>query len=134
MRKHIMILAAALFTTLLSQTALSETLRVQTKRDNKQTSIVSVTSVQSQAPARGKRVLRSFPYYTDTSKDMSSIWFEEYEINAEQAAPEILKKWNITKAQSGNYEVRTLVNQGPTSNRINLTIVGDGYTATEKDK
>ena len=56
MRKHIMILAAALFTTLLSQTALSETLRVQTKRDNKQTSIVSVTSVQSQAPARGNDI------------------------------------------------------------------------------
>jgi len=31
-------------------------------------------------------------------------------------------------------EVRTLVNQGPTTNRINLTIVGDGYTDAEKDR
>ncbi len=31
-------------------------------------------------------------------------------------------------------EVRTIVDQGPTANRIDLTIVGDGYTAEEKDK
>jgi hypothetical protein len=31
-------------------------------------------------------------------------------------------------------EVRTIVDQGPSSNRIDLTIVGDGYTAQEKDK
>jgi hypothetical protein len=30
--------------------------------------------------------------------------------------------------------VRTIVNQGPASNRISLTIVGDGYTQGEKDK
>lgn len=31
-------------------------------------------------------------------------------------------------------EVRTLVAQGPLQNRINLTIIGDGYTAEEKQK
>ncbi|HXE71142.1 MAG TPA: M64 family metallopeptidase, partial [Candidatus Nitrosotenuis sp.] len=31
-------------------------------------------------------------------------------------------------------EVRTLVSQGPRENRINLTIVGDGYTEAEKDR
>lgn len=31
-------------------------------------------------------------------------------------------------------EVRTLVQQGPSKNRIDLTIVGDGYTEGEKDK
>lgn len=31
-------------------------------------------------------------------------------------------------------EVRTLVEQGPSKNRIDLTIVGDGYTSAEKDK
>ena len=31
-------------------------------------------------------------------------------------------------------EVRTLVAQGPSKNRIDLTIVGDGYTEAEKDK
>lgn len=31
-------------------------------------------------------------------------------------------------------EVRTLVNQGPSANRIDLTIVGDGYTSQEKDR
>lgn len=31
-------------------------------------------------------------------------------------------------------EVRSIVNQGPSSNRIDLTIVGDGYTEEEKDK
>ncbi|MBI3928560.1 MAG: hypothetical protein HY319_23680 [Armatimonadetes bacterium] len=31
-------------------------------------------------------------------------------------------------------EVRTLVSQGPTGNRINLTIVGDGYTAEQKGR
>ena len=31
-------------------------------------------------------------------------------------------------------EVRTIVNQGPTENRIDLTIVGDGYTDAEKTR
>ena len=31
-------------------------------------------------------------------------------------------------------EVRTLVNQGPSDNRIDLTIVGDGYTKEEKER
>lgn len=33
-----------------------------------------------------------------------------------------------------NAELKTLVLQGPVKNRINLTIVGDGYTDAEKDK
>jgi hypothetical protein len=33
-----------------------------------------------------------------------------------------------------NSEVRTIVNQGPTENRIDLTFVGDGYTLAEKEK
>ena len=31
-------------------------------------------------------------------------------------------------------EVRTLINQGPVQNRIDLTIVGDGYTEEQKEK
>lgn len=31
-------------------------------------------------------------------------------------------------------EVRTLINQGPVQNRIDLSIVGDGYTESEKEK
>lgn len=40
-------------------------------------------------------------------------------------------------AQTFNWpgaEVRTIVNQGPAQNRIDLTFVGDGYTSEEKDK
>lgn len=43
-----------------------------------------------------------------------------------------LNSW-VTQPWPGS-EVRTLVEQGPFKNRIDLTIVGDGYTTQEKDK
>lgn len=49
---------------------------------------------------------------------------------AHQFSRKILR---FTPAWEGS-EVKTIVDQGPTSNRIDLTIVGDGYTAEEKDK
>lgn len=48
-----------------------------------------------------------------------------------QAYLKTISRKPITIADS---EVRTLVNQGPVNNRINLTIVGDGYTLAEKSK
>lgn len=38
------------------------------------------------------------------------------------------------KAEWAGSEVRTIVNQGPSENRIDLTIVGDGYTEAEKQR
>lgn len=38
------------------------------------------------------------------------------------------------QAEWAGSEVRTLVNQGPSDNRIDLTIVGDGYTEEEKTR
>ena len=37
-------------------------------------------------------------------------------------------------ARIAGAEVRILVSQGPKENRINLTMVGDGYTLAERDK
>lgn len=38
------------------------------------------------------------------------------------------------KAEWAGSEVRTIVDQGPSENRIDLTIVGDGYTEAEKQR
>ncbi len=40
----------------------------------------------------------------------------------------------FTRAEWVGSEVRTITQQGPPENRINLTIVGDGYTVAEKEK
>ncbi len=53
--------------------------------------------------------------------------FKKIKLNASTLDLSIPQAWR-------NSEVRTVVNQGPTANRIDLTFVGDGYTLAEKEK
>ncbi len=57
------------------------------------------------------------------SPEQSRLWEQSQEMSLE----DITKRWP-------GAEVNTLVNQGPSENRIDLTIVGDGYTDEEKKK
>ena len=49
-------------------------------------------------------------------------------------APEGSLKVHGAQPEWAGSETRTLVSQGPTNNRIDLTMVGDGYTASEKER
>ncbi|MCC7442270.1 MAG: hypothetical protein IT285_11590 [Bdellovibrionales bacterium] len=100
------------------------------------------------APATPQVLLRSLPEHLDEGPLRSDALYEEvwYQRNAlptnlwpaaRAAEAEVLDARSggvsIDAAWPGS-EVRTLVLQGPTANRINLTIVGDGYTAAQKDR
>ncbi|MCE7872519.1 hypothetical protein DYH09_19360 [bacterium CPR1] len=116
--------------------------RVQQYRDGDDVQVLSVEPEDKQIK-QDKVVLRSLPAHLDEETETSQELFEEV-LYSDKALPreyrasvkplsavEALK--DPQKAWPGS-EVRTLVSQGPLNNRINLTIVGDGYTVEEKER
>lgn len=86
-------------------------------------------------PPLGKRsvLLRQLPAYLSHSE--KSVEMYEETLIAETALPYTYRSLIPQTAVSWQgSEVRTLVNQGPATNRINLTFVGDGYTSSEKER
>ncbi|MBI4925605.1 MAG: hypothetical protein HY843_06740, partial [Bdellovibrio sp.] len=88
--------------------------------------------------ATHSQVLRSFPLYVDEDTGASSEIYEEL-LFEDQYLPTLYKNYmdqtnSVDPELQRESEVRTLVLQGPTKNRINLTILGDGYTTNEKQK
>lgn len=83
-------------------------------------------------------VLRSGPYGLDCHDAPSSETYVEKFVAESALTPEQQEKYaeNLFKSKPEwvGSEVRTIVNQGPVDNRIDLTIVGDGYTEAEKAK
>jgi hypothetical protein len=95
--------------------------------------IVDVQKVDRQV--EGMQVLRSTPRFIAEHEQPSKEIYEEI-LYSEDAAPRNVRRFSHTEdvALTGASEVRTLVEQGPKQNRINLTMVGDGYTLAEKDR
>ncbi|MEW6278090.1 MAG: M64 family metallopeptidase [Candidatus Eremiobacterota bacterium] len=81
-------------------------------------------------------VLRSLPAGLAEEEAPSRDVYEEVLVADRALSPEYraIARVSDDKPEWPGSEVRTLVNQGPTRNRINLTIVGDGYTPEEKEK
>lgn len=88
---------------------------------------------------QGKLEHQSLPFFLSedplpvTSPTFKETWYSEDSLPlALQAQAATLIEMH-SKAIEGA-EVRTIVEQGPHKNRINLTILGDGYTEAEKEK
>jgi len=91
----------------------------------------------------GKRIIRSLPYLLDESSE-STLTKEFEEIYySDEFLPATAKEFFRLKLYENinnldplwkDSEVRTLAEQGPSQNRINLTILGDGYTLFEKEQ
>lgn len=99
---------------------------------------ISVEKSRQLTPASGKVLLQSLPrYLVEEGKSPKEI-YEEYLISDALLTPQLRDLAQLKTAESLEFQtddnVRTLVNQGPVSNRISLTIVGDGYTQAEKNK
>lgn len=82
--------------------------------------------------------LRSLPRYLREEGKPSAERYEEV-LYASRALPEEARALAEASAATPRAtwpgsEVRTLSGSGQTKNRINLTIVGDGYTADQKDR
>lgn len=124
----------------ISLSALAESYRVSQKLSgNMKTEILDIETVET-APAK---VLRKLPYYiTEGPKfntkgiDTSSIYREEIKNSLNESERTFLRQKRHIKTFGfeEQSEVRELVTEGPSANRIHLTILGDGYTLQEKDK
>jgi hypothetical protein len=107
---------------------------------HQQNEILNIEVVESFSPTK---ILRKLPYYIvegpriDSSKiDTQSIYIEEIKSSLTQTERTFLiqKKQTQSLDFEAQSEVRELVTEGPSANRIHLTILGDGYTLQEKDK
>lgn len=111
------------------------TWKVSQYRNGEDVQVLSVQPEDKQIQ-QDKVVLRSGPALLDEESKPSAEIYEEV-LYKDRALPLELRKMSAVepvKAEWPGSEVRTLVQQGPNNNRINLTIVGDGYTAEQKDQ
>ncbi len=110
--------------------------KIQMVRGSLGTQVVSVQKSRIQT-AKGQRILlRSLPRFLDEGPRSSREMFQEYLADDSLITPQ-LKQFTLSRMSLLSIpgaELKSLVQQGPTENRINLTIVGDGYTMGEKDK
>ncbi len=100
------------------------------------TKIKSVKKSTVVIPNGQRILLRSLPRILDEGPRSSKDLYQEYIVDDSALSPELKSLSTLSffdKAIPGA-ELRNLVLQGPTANRINLTIVGDGYTLGEKEK
>lgn len=112
--------------------------RVETVRDGQgHEEVLSVKST-GQTINKDEVLLQSAPYSIDCAEGAGpETYVERYvaesalsEAEQQKYSEQLFK----SKPEWKGSEVRTIVNQGPTENRIDLTIVGDGYTEAEKEK
>jgi hypothetical protein len=82
-----------------------------------------------------KKLMTKIPFLLHEDAPPSPEVFEEYLYSEEGFSLAGFSSEEVAgQADWPGSEVRSLVSQGPVQNRINLTIVGDGYTMAEKAK
>jgi hypothetical protein len=99
--------------------------------------ILSVRSADGQKISGDEKILRSLPEAIVENAPPSPWIYEERLLRSAKLEPahwEQLRRDTVLPNDWPGAEVRSLVSQGPVGNRVNLTIVGDGYTAAEKDR
>ena len=136
-----------LSTLLLSMSASAEAIRIQYSISQLGVKeVVGAEELKSLNVGTPKKI-RSIPYYiAHDAKDLD-FEFEEWEYPNQASLPKIAKDFLTQQTLSNNAsvsakvenefqgsEMRIIRQQGPTDNRIDLTILGDGYTESEKDK
>jgi hypothetical protein len=101
--------------------------------DGKSARILSVKQVDREIDGN-IQVLRSFPRYLSEGVAPTGGIYEEI-LYSDEAAPAKVRSFKNGRYEfAGATEVRTIVEQGPKENRINLTITGDGYRLAEKER
>jgi hypothetical protein len=108
--------------------------RVAYKVENGKSTLVSARATSQ--TVEGRKLLRQIPYFIGEGNHLTvgNAMLEEYEISDNLVTAEIKAKMGLMFRNIPNAEFRDIVVQGPKENRINLTILGDGYTFGEKEK
>lgn len=113
------------------------TWKVSQYRDGESVHIVSVEP-EDKLIKQDRVVLQSTPTLLGCETGTGPEVYEEVlykDATLPQELRQIMKSRPVEEPQTWpGSEVRTLVQQGPNTNRINLTIVGDGYTPEQKDQ
>ena len=123
-----------------SSITLADYFKVIEKTSNSTSEIISIEAVKSQIKYTTPEVVQNLPYFlAESSHPQDQSFFIETlksELNSRENL--FLKKLALTKnlesKELKSVEVRSFVTDGPISNRIHLTILGDGYTQNEKEK
>ncbi len=118
------------------QVSAQKAYRVQQYRHGDQVELVSVEPTDQEIK-KDQVTLRSVPGEMCHDHGAEADTFEELYVAESALTSEHRAKLEETELFKNlnewpGSEVRTLVNQGPSENRIDLTIVGDGYTQEEK--
>ena len=111
--------------------------RVRQLRDGDSVRIVGVEPTAI-APAKDAVTLQSLPSIISEDAPPPATRYEEV-VYTNGALPKEARAFAEAAAVQGRRpwpgsEVRTIASSGQIENRINLTIVGDGYTAAQKDQ
>lgn len=106
--------------------------RVRVRTTATSTQIISASLTKNSLVPGEARLLKRTPFFLPEGAPPSAELFEEYEVDEATAGPQIWSQMQ-TQALSGA-ELREVYVQGPYQNRINLTILGDGYTQSERQK
>jgi IgA peptidase M64 len=112
--------------------------RVETVRDAQGNEQILSVKATDKKISKDEVVLQSAPFGLDCSEGATDETYVERYVSQSALSNEEQAKYSEKLFKSHpeweGSEVRTLINQGPTDNRIDLTIVGDGYTEAEKAK
>jgi hypothetical protein len=106
--------------------------RVEQYRDGDDVRVLSVEPSKVKDAPQDSVTLRSIPAILDEGDLTTQTLYEEVVVPDAKMDPQLKKLADKTREPWPGSEVRTLASQGPVENRINLTIVGDGYTEAEK--
>jgi hypothetical protein len=129
--KTFLIILTAFFFTLVSN---ANSFRV-VQKINHTTNEVHILDVQT--TLEKPKTLRELPYYIveGHGTDTKTIYKEEVKNSLNPSEKNfLLRRVQVQTLDLSSTEVRELVTDGPATNRIHLTILGDGYTAKEKEK
>lgn len=120
---------------LVGQSVTWAAVQVQIKKVAGHTQILSIQNKTLKKIKKQGQILRHIPYFIDEYAPASSSIYE-VRLYDEAYLPSDIAKFKSPPKQfvESATEVRTLIHQGPKENRINLTILGDGYLQSEKEK
>lgn len=99
--------------------------------------VLSVRPANGMTMSGDEKILRHLPEHIAEEAPPSPWIFEERLVSPTKLNPSHWDRLRDDPASTSGWpgsEVRTLVSQGPIENRVNLTIVGDGYTTAEKER
>ncbi|MBK9293837.1 MAG: hypothetical protein IPM57_05230 [Oligoflexia bacterium] len=109
-------------------------IKIRSINSNGNVKILNAQLATKDVSLEKKVLVRNIPYILSEGPETTkNVFFQEHIVD-ESIAPQAALNLLNMRSRIPGAQVMTIVNQGPKENRINLTILGDGYTMAEKEK